>query len=179
MSASQGFLFPIIFFYINPSIRKKWKLLLTKRCCCRFCLRGGDPDRQSESPDMQESLDISDGTNTTESMFVLEDSFNTLFFQSINSNSSIATGSGTGTGSSVEMPSLAASSPSISRPIARSSLTQLDANTAVGREAEVEQGRAESRVRSRVMSVDSIYYNSNTNYSVQTWDKKTPLAGKS
>eukprot|EP01036_Dinobryon_divergens_P027968 gene27968-36837_t len=176
MSASQGFLFPIIFFYINPSIRKKWKLLLARRCC-RFCLRGGDPDRQSESPDMHESLDISDGTNTTESMYVLEDSFNSLFFQSISSNSnSIATGSGSG--SSVEMPSLAAS-PSVSRPIARSSLPQLDANKAGGRGSEAEQGRAESRVRSRVMTVDSIYYNSNTNYSVQASDKKAHLTGKS
>ena len=106
MASTQGVLFPIIFFYINPSIRKKWQQLIAKQCC-RFCLLEDDPDklpRQSESNEIEETVEPGESTsNNTDSMFVLEDSFNVLFFQSSNSSNTIITNS------SVEMPSFSAS----------------------------------------------------------------------
>jgi hypothetical protein len=171
MASTQGVLFPIIFFYINPSIRKKWQQLIAKQCC-RFCLLEDDPDklpRQSESNEsneIEETVEPGESTsNNTDSMFVLEDSFNVLFFQSSNSSNTIITNS------SVEMPSFAAS-PSSIRPIGRSSLSQeVEMNTVVAREPEAGKKKAELQEKSGVESMDSIYYNTSRSYS----GKQEPL----
>lgn len=94
----QGMFFPVIFFYINPTVRKKWQVLLStefhRSCCSRILRRISfvsfsssstaatnrgeweeDPTRQSEEWKTLNMHGVEEWKSRPDSMYALEDSF--------------------------------------------------------------------------------------------------------
>lgn len=80
MAASQGILYPIVFFYVNPSIRKKWHNLLLelylRYCHCRVTNKVEDTieDDRKEAGQYAENCN-SDPYRMADSMYCLEEGY--------------------------------------------------------------------------------------------------------